>query len=64
VILTETDEIAAINYVERVRERVGRDLGMVGDYVRMGFGWASPTASTSLATSLAKAEKRLLADLA
>jgi diguanylate cyclase (GGDEF)-like protein len=63
VILTETDEIAAINYVERVRDRVGRDLGMVGEYVRMGFGWASPTASTNLAASLAKAEKRLLADL-
>jgi diguanylate cyclase (GGDEF)-like protein len=63
VLLTETSEIAAINFVERARARCDRDLGMSAELVRVGFGWASPPASGDLADALALAAERLSEDL-
>jgi diguanylate cyclase (GGDEF)-like protein len=63
VLLTETSEIAAINFVERARTRCDRDLGPSAELVRVGFGWASPPASGDLADALALAAERLSEDL-
>ena len=63
VLLTETSEIAAINFVERARARCDRDLGMSAELVRVGFGWASPPASGDLADALSLAAERLSEDL-
>ncbi len=63
VLLTETSEIAAINFVERARARCDRDLGTSAELVRVGFGWASPPASGDLADALSLAAERLSEDL-
>ncbi len=56
LILTETSEIAAINFVERVRERCERALaGGAG----IAFGWAGATAAQTLVEAVAVAEGRL-----
>lgn len=43
VYLPETNEIDAINFVERTRAAVIADLGPSGELVTPAFGWASPT---------------------
>lgn len=43
ILLTETDEIAAINFVERLREAGPRSLSRADGQLRLTFGWASPT---------------------
>lgn len=59
VLLTETDEIAAINMVERVRASCERALrGVAGD-TWIAFGWASPAAHRGLLGAVRKAEDRL-----
>src|SRR6266545_6773600 len=63
VLLTETSEIAAINFVERARARCDRDLGTSAELVRVGFGWASPPKSGDLADALSLAAERLSEDL-
>ncbi len=55
MILTETDEIAAINMIERVRDQCDRVLRNPGPGARIAFGWASPTIVTSLANSVGRA---------
>lgn len=59
LILTETDEIAAINMIERVRDRC--DLVLRGHRLdaRVAFGWAGPTASQSLIDAVERAEEIL-----
>ena len=59
VILTETDEIAAINFVERVRAACEQQPGEL----RVAMGWASPTGKTDLHDALATAEARLVAEI-
>ena len=59
VLLTETDEIAAINFVERARAACERQPGEL----RIAIGWASPTADSDLVEALTVAERRLLAEL-
>ena len=59
LILTETDEIAAINMIERVREPCDRALRKHGGGARMAFGWASPTLVSSLADAVGRAEDLL-----
>ena len=61
--LPETDEIAAINFVERIRGSVEQALGLMADTIRIGIGWASPT-DGNLDAAVAVAEGRLAADLA
>jgi diguanylate cyclase (GGDEF)-like protein len=59
ILLSETDEIAAINMVERVRAACGRTLqGVAGD-TSVAFGWASPTAHQTLLDAVDEARARL-----
>jgi diguanylate cyclase (GGDEF)-like protein len=64
IILTETDEVAAINHVERVRDRGERELRAVSEHVRLRVGWASPKGSSTLLAARHAAERRLAADTA
>jgi len=63
VVLTETDEIAAINFVERVREAVPKRLPRGADSLRLGFGWASPKPGESADKVVRRAETRLMVEL-
>ncbi len=62
VLLPETDEIQAINYVERIRGECDRwlDAGVVA--LRLSVGWASPSAVGELDTALRTAEERMYAE--
>ena len=62
IILTETDEIAAINFVERVRDAGPRTMPRAGDGLEFNFGWASPRSGESADALVRRAEKRLLAE--
>lgn len=62
ILLPETDEIEAINFVERARtvcEYQVRDH----DQVRVGIGWASPSSSTDLRSAIDSATSRLQEEL-
>jgi diguanylate cyclase (GGDEF)-like protein len=61
-LLPETDEIAAINYVERVRSECDTWLEAGGLAVRLALGWAQPLAGGSLADALRLADDRMNAD--
>lgn len=63
VVLTETDEIAAINFVERVREHAPKKLPRGADSLAFGFGWASPNPGEAADAVVRRAETRLLAEL-
>ena len=63
VLLTETDEIAAINFVERARASCERRAAPTAGAVRIAMGWASPNATTDLHRALEIAESRLLDEL-
>ncbi len=63
VVLTETDEIAAINYVERVRESAPRQMPLGGDRLHLSFGWASPAAGESADLLVRRADHRLVREL-
>jgi len=60
--LPETDEVAAINYVERVRSECDMWLEAEGLAVRLALGWAQPIAGGSLADALRLADDRMKAD--
>jgi diguanylate cyclase (GGDEF)-like protein len=64
VLLPETDEVAAINYVERVRQACDIWLEAAAISVRLVMGWASPAAGGSLQGALRVAEQRMHADRA
>ena len=59
VLLTETDEIRAINYVERVRAACDRWLEAGAVAVRLSIGWASPPAGGDLVAAVHEAEQRM-----
>ncbi len=59
VLLTETDEIRAVNFVERVRATCEDWLQSNAPGVRIVFGWASPDGD-GLAGARARAHQRLL----
>jgi diguanylate cyclase (GGDEF)-like protein len=63
VVLTETDEIAAINFVERVREHAPKKLPRGAESLQFGFGWASPKAGESAEALVRRAETRLMVEL-
>lgn len=63
VVLTETDEVAAVNYVERVRERVPPLVSAAGGGARLSFGWASPVSGESADVLVRRADRRLSGDL-
>lgn len=62
ILLTETDEVAAINFVERVRASCEGELRSP-ELVRIGIGWASPSESNDLRAAIDIAEVRLALDL-
>ncbi|MFL5643685.1 MAG: GGDEF domain-containing protein [Chloroflexota bacterium] len=62
ILLTETGEIEAINFVERVRERCSRSLTPGGTPVRLAFGWASPRPGETPDDVVTRAEGRIKAD--
>ena len=64
VVLTETDEITAINFVENVREMGPRSVARNADRLRFRFGWASPRPGESAGALVRRADERLLADVA
>ncbi len=63
VALTETDEVEAINFVERVRESVPGSLPGGADALRLSFGWASPLPGESAGSMVTRAERRLIGEL-
>jgi diguanylate cyclase (GGDEF)-like protein len=63
VLLPETGEIEAVNYVERVREASDLWLESGAIALRLAIGWASPEAGTSLADAAARAQDRMFAEL-
>jgi diguanylate cyclase (GGDEF)-like protein len=63
ILLTETTEIAAINFVERARAACEKDLRLTCDLVGIGFGWASPPKGSDLTDAVAIAQRRLDAEL-
>ncbi len=63
VVLTETDEIAAINFVERVREAGPKSMPKGFDGLRFSFGWASPKQGESADAVVKRADLRLAAEI-
>jgi diguanylate cyclase (GGDEF)-like protein len=64
ILLVETDEIAAINVVERLRAKVDREVGARLTHGHIAFGWASPKGKQRLLEAIEPAEKRLLQEAA
>jgi diguanylate cyclase (GGDEF)-like protein len=64
LLLTETSEVAAINFVERARAACERDLRVASEVVGVAFGWASPPKGGDLSDAIALAARRLDAELA
>jgi diguanylate cyclase (GGDEF)-like protein len=62
VLLPETDEIQAINYVERVRSECERWLEAGAVALHVAMGWASPSAVGELDTAVRTAEERMYAE--
>ena len=62
ILLTETDEIAAINFVERIRAAAPRSVPRTADLVRFVFGWASPKSGEPPEAVVRRAEGRMAAD--
>jgi diguanylate cyclase len=59
IILTETDEVAAINMIERVRDRCDRAMRSRAAGGRVAFGWASPRPPLTLRDAVVTAEELL-----
>jgi hypothetical protein len=62
VLLLETDEIQAINYVERTRNACDSWLEAGGVASRLSIGWAEANNSRSIEAAVVMAEDRLNAD--
>ena len=62
VVLPETDEIQAINYVERIRADCDRWLAAGAVATRLAIGWACPSPGGDLRTAIRLAEDRLNSD--
>jgi diguanylate cyclase (GGDEF)-like protein len=63
VVLPDTGEIAAINFVERVREAMPVQVPAGMGRLRLSFGWASPRAGESADVVVRRADRRLAEDL-
>ena len=63
VFLPETDEVAAINYVERVREASDLWLESGAISLRLAIGWASPVVDSSVVSAQAEAIERMFAEV-
>jgi diguanylate cyclase (GGDEF)-like protein len=63
VLLPETGEVEAVNYVERVRQSCDMWLESGAIALRLSIGWASPTADRSLTDAMTLAHERMYAEL-
>ncbi len=63
LLLTETDEISAINFVDRLRERCRMAFDPAATGFRIAVGWASPPQGGRLEDAMAVAEQRLTVEL-
>jgi diguanylate cyclase (GGDEF)-like protein len=63
ILMPETDEILAINYVERVRKACDLWLESGAVSLRLAIGWASSTGDGSLAEAEALATDRMYGEL-
>jgi PleD family two-component response regulator len=62
ILLLETDEIQAINYVERIRNACDSWVEPGGVASRLSIGWAEANNSRSIEAAVQSAEDRLNAD--
>jgi hypothetical protein len=62
VLLPETGEVEAINYVERVRQACDLWLESGAIALHLSMGWASPGPESSLAESIARAHERMFVE--
>ncbi len=62
VLLPETDEVRAINYVERVRQACDLWLESGAVALSLSMGWASPGPDDDIEVAMVMAEDRLLAE--
>ena len=63
VLLPETGEVEAVNYVERVRQLCELWLESGAIALRLAIGWASPAHETGLDDAFATAQERMYAEL-
>ena len=63
VLLPETDEVAAVNFVERARARCDEGLRSMDARLRCRFGWADARRSRSLDVAAGVATSRLASDV-
>jgi diguanylate cyclase (GGDEF)-like protein len=62
ILLPETDEVVAINYIERVREACDLWLESGAIALHLSIGWASPGPDSTLAVAVARAQERMFAE--
>ncbi len=62
ILLPETDEVRAINYVERVRQACDLWLESGAVALSLSMGWASPGPDDDIEVAMVMAEDRLLAE--
>jgi len=63
ILLPETGEVEAVNYVERARQACDLWLESGAIALRLAIGWASPTAETNMSDALGLASDRMYAEL-
>ncbi len=62
ILLTDTDEIASINFIERVRATAPQSVPRTAEMIRFVFGWASPRAGDAPDAIVRRAEDRMADD--
>lgn len=63
IVLAATDRIAAINYVERLREHLLAGMPPEGRAITLRFGWASPLPREAPDSLVRRAQRRLVTEL-
>jgi len=63
VLLPETGEVEAVNYVERVRQICELWLEAGAISLRLAIGWASPAVDANLGDAFVEAQERMFAEL-
>jgi diguanylate cyclase (GGDEF)-like protein len=63
VLLPETDEVAAINFVERVRQASDLWLESGAISLRLAIGWANPVVDSSVVSAQGQAVERMFGEM-